>query len=77
MRDLWRPSAIAIALAVPLATFSAPTLAAEANTKTAASSSTIGEVFITATKRSENIQDVPIAVTAFTAQMLRLPGATG
>ena len=66
MKGLWRPSAIAIALTVPLAIPSAPTFAASA----ASSTGTISEVFITATKRTENIQDVPIAVTAFTAQAL-------
>ena len=70
MKGLWRPSAIAIALTVPFVTNSIPTYAANANPDTPVASNTIGEVFITATKRTENIQDVPIAVTAFTAQSL-------
>ncbi len=30
---------------------------------------TIGELVVTAQKRSENLQDVPVAVTAYTAEM--------
>jgi iron complex outermembrane receptor protein len=40
----------------------------------AADSDKLEEVVITAQKRSENIQDVPIAVTAFTAQALQDKG---
>ncbi|HKJ72591.1 MAG TPA: TonB-dependent receptor [Alphaproteobacteria bacterium] len=70
MRGLWRPSALAIALTVPFAIQSAPVRAANANPDTKTPSNVIGEVFITATKRTENVQDVPISVSAFTAKSL-------
>src|ERR1035437_5740592 len=34
------------------------------------------EIVVTAEKRSENIQNVPIAITAFTAETLRSKGLT-
>jgi iron complex outermembrane recepter protein len=42
----------------------------------AASETTLEEVIVTAQKRSENIQDVPISVTAFTERTLEMFGAS-
>ncbi len=42
--------------------------------QTAATSDQLQEVVVTAEKRSENIQDVPIAITAFSAQALQDKG---
>ena len=43
---------------------------------TAAAQSTIDEVVVTATKREESLQDVPIAVTALTGEALDELGIT-
>ncbi|MBA3810142.1 MAG: TonB-dependent receptor [Caulobacteraceae bacterium] len=48
--------------------------AAGAADTTAQSATTVGEVIVTAEKRAANIQDVPVAVTAFTAQDRNLKG---
>jgi iron complex outermembrane receptor protein len=53
--------------------------AAHAQTKsgtTAASSTTIEELVVTAEKRSQNLQDVPVAVSAFTSEKRDLIGIT-
>jgi iron complex outermembrane receptor protein len=65
MRGLYAAaSAIAIgvgALALPASAF--------AQEKKASESTTLGEVVVTAQKRSENLQKIPVAVTAFTSQV--------
>ena len=48
--------------------------AATAADTTAQNATTVGEVIVTAEKRAANIQDVPVAVTAFTAQDRNLKG---
>ncbi len=48
--------------------------AARAADTAAQSATTVGEVIVTAEKRAANIQDVPVAVTAFTAQDRNLKG---
>ncbi|MEP6967259.1 MAG: hypothetical protein ABI906_04200, partial [Pseudomonadota bacterium] len=48
--------------------------AAGAADTAAQSATTVGEVIVTAEKRAVNIQDVPVAVTAFTAQDRNLKG---
>jgi outer membrane receptor protein involved in Fe transport len=62
-RELLSTAAIAIAMGV-----AAPVLAAEAVT--------VGEVIVTAQRRSENIQNVPVAVTAATGEQLASSGVT-
>jgi iron complex outermembrane receptor protein len=42
----------------------------------AASSTTLEEITVTAQKRTENVQDVPIAITAFSENTLRAKGIT-
>ena len=51
-------------------------LSASALSVTAHAQSTIEEVIVTATKRAESLQDVPIAVTALTGQALEELGIT-
>ena len=56
-------------MAVPLSTVSAQTASDQTAT---ASSDTIEEVLVTARRRSENLQNVPLAVTAVTANQLQI-----
>ena len=63
-KTLWALGALGIA--VPLQAF--------AQTSTGADSGTLEEVVVTAEKRVENIQDVPIAITAFSESDLRAKG---
>jgi iron complex outermembrane receptor protein len=57
---------------------SAATAQVTSGNTTASAEGTRGleEVVVTATRRSENLQDVPIAVTAFTAEQLQSKGVT-
>jgi iron complex outermembrane receptor protein len=48
-----------------------PTLVLAQGTPTASAPVQLQEVVVTAQKRSENVQRVPIAITAFTAQALK------
>jgi len=59
-------SAIAAILSVH-----ATAAAAQQATTTSAASDSIGEVIVTAQRRSENIQNVPITIQAFTAETLK------
>jgi outer membrane receptor protein involved in Fe transport len=60
----WRCSAGAKAILLGLFIAPSGALAAEAD-----QGPTIGELVVTAQKRAENLQDVPVAITAFTAEM--------
>src|SRR5450631_3433047 len=51
-------------------------LAAAAQTSAGAGAGTLAEIVVTAEKRVENIQDVPIAITAFSEADLRSKGVT-
>src|SRR5450631_1959199 len=51
-------------------------LAAAAQTSAGAGAGTLAEIVVTAEKRVENIQDVPIAITAFSESDLRAKGLT-
>src|SRR5262245_20451140 len=62
LKPSWRHSVSATALLLGL--FAVPASAFAQ----AASGPTIGEVVVTAQKREENLQDVPVAITAFTAE---------
>ncbi|MES2897265.1 MAG: TonB-dependent receptor [Pseudomonadota bacterium] len=66
-RGAWRHSASASALLVGLLVL--PTGAFAADVAIDDESTLIGEVVVTAQKRSENLQDVPVAITAFTGEM--------
>lgn len=61
-------SAAAIALATPMAAYAQDTQIPEEN------SSGVAEIIVTAQKRSEAIQDVPIAISAFTAETIERQG---
>jgi iron complex outermembrane recepter protein len=58
----------AMSIALPLAAFS--------QTAAVADTGTLEEIVVTAEKRTENIQEVPIAITAFSESDLRAKGAT-
>jgi outer membrane receptor protein involved in Fe transport len=55
--------------AVALGAFAAPAFAADADTSSA-DTTTVGEVVVTAQKKEERLQDVPIAVSAFSQDSL-------
>ncbi|HXV01351.1 MAG TPA: TonB-dependent receptor plug domain-containing protein [Caulobacteraceae bacterium] len=67
-RRLWLSSVAFIALA------SASGVAAQAVATAAQAPSTLGEVVVTARRRAENLQKVPVAVTAFTSQTIEQKG---
>lgn len=64
-------SAATLLLAAGLA---APAMAQSAQSETAV---TVGEVVVTAQRREQSLQDVPIAITAFNAEALERTAATG
>jgi len=57
-----------------LATTVLAVIAAPAAAQEGAASAQVDEVIVTATKRAENLQDVPLAVSAFSAEALRRAG---
>jgi iron complex outermembrane recepter protein len=61
--------AIATALSGAATVHMSPALAADASTET--STSTLEEVIVTARKRTENLQDVPISIDVYTAKDLQ------
>ncbi|HEV2365829.1 MAG TPA: TonB-dependent receptor [Caulobacteraceae bacterium] len=69
---LWNGAALAVALAAP-----SLTRAAEAQTQSAAAPTTIGEIVVTAERRAEDIQRVPIAITAIQGAALDTQGING
>lgn len=71
MRNLFATTAL-----TALALVSVPATAQEAAQDSADNSSGIGEIVVTAQKRSENIQDVPIAISAVGSQFLESRGIT-
>lgn len=71
---------IATASAVALTALSMPARAQDAGTQTAqtvAGGSVIEEVIVTATRRSERLQDVPLAISAFSQEELTAKGIVG
>src|SRR5258708_930242 len=62
----------AMAVALNLCGFQAQAAAAEA--PTAAAGATISELIVTAEKREQRLQDVPVAITAFSAEQRSLVG---
>ena len=73
MRPFPSPTRLSLAIAATLsgagAGHVAPALAADASTES--SSSTLEEVIVTARKRTENLQDVPISIDVFTSKDLQ------
>jgi iron complex outermembrane recepter protein len=65
------PRAISMVLAITAAFAGAEALAADASTGPA-----LEEIIVTAQKRSENLQDVPISVVAISAQQIKDAGIT-
>lgn len=63
-------SASASALGLLLALGAGPTLAQEAAPKDQAQAVTVDDIVVTARRRDERLQDVPVAVTALSAQTL-------
>ncbi len=64
-------SKVAYTVACVLATASAAAAAAEKGAPAEATADSLGEVIVTAQRRSENIQDVPISIQALTSQSLQ------
>ena len=62
------------AAAVAMAAASGAAAQSEMATTSAAAVSTLGEVVVTARRRAENLQRVPVAVTAFTSQAIEQKG---
>ena len=73
MRPFPSPTRLSLAIAATLsgagAGHVAPALAADASTES--SSSTLEEVIVTARKRTENLQDVPISIDVYTSKDLQ------
>ncbi|HEY4881618.1 MAG TPA: TonB-dependent receptor plug domain-containing protein, partial [Steroidobacteraceae bacterium] len=65
-KTLWALGALGMVL--PLSSW--------AQTSTGADTGSLEEIVVTAEKRTENIQEVPIAITAFSESELRAKGAT-
>src|ERR1700689_591528 len=66
LKTLWALGALGIVLPPP----------SFAQTSTSADTGSLEEIVVTAEKRTENIQEVPIAITAFSESELRAKGAT-
>ncbi|MFN3470550.1 MAG: TonB-dependent receptor plug domain-containing protein, partial [Novosphingobium sp.] len=62
-------STMALATAIAVGTFAAPVMAQDQ--AQAEDTGGIAQIVVTAQKRVENVQDVPIAITAFTASALQ------
>ncbi|WP_068076624.1 TonB-dependent receptor [Novosphingobium lentum] len=74
---LYLASTAAMALAQPALVESAMAQGAPAAADEAAPQTGLQEIVVTAQKRGENLQDVPIAVTAVTAELAEKAGITG
>src|ERR1700744_6055424 len=61
-----------MAVALSLVSFQARAAAAAAPPTSADAASTISELIVTAEKRSERLQDVPVAISAFSAEQRSL-----
>ena len=66
MRNAYLAAAIAMALPLPAAWAQTP-----------ATSTTLGDIIVTATRRSESIQDVPVAVSTLSDEKLDILGSGG
>ena len=70
-----RASHVALASLIALGTFAAPAAAQDADVGTEAEEAGGGEIIVTARRREERLQDVPIAVTAISGAALEAAGA--
>src|SRR3546814_1749327 len=63
-------------LAVAIASLSSPVFAQDAPVENAAGQAQVGlsDIIVTATKRSENLQEVPVAVSAISSETLQAKG---
>ena len=78
-RALWRSTSV-LAISVGLSALTASVSAAQAPTvqpRAEGSATAVQEIIVTAQKRAENLQDVPIAVEAITATQAVNQGLTG
>jgi iron complex outermembrane recepter protein len=66
-----RTLALALSCSLAALTWSAPTMAQEAEEEESASEF---DIIVTAQRRAENVQDVPIAISAFSAEQLTTQG---
>lgn len=69
-----REAVSAIALATSL--LAAPAIAQDASPDDAADASGIGEIVVTAQRREESLQDVPLSITAVSSEQLRAANVT-
>ena len=74
MKGRFLCGASAVAFSAVACLYVTPSRAAEAAAATEAGPSTVGELVVTAEKRSENIETVPVAVSAFSSQQRDLLG---
>ncbi|MFV3127072.1 TonB-dependent receptor [Niveispirillum sp. KHB5.9] len=74
-----RAKLLASACAVALTIISTQAMAqdAPANRKTAASEDVLQEIIVTATRRAQNISEVPLSITAFSQEDLNIKGVVG
>ena len=70
---LWKPYLLASS-AIVAAAFATPSAAQGRSGAAAAASNTIEELVVTAEKRAQSLQDVPVAISAFTAEKRDLVG---
>jgi len=71
-----RPLLLGSACAAALACVAAPAMAQTAS-ETPRAAPEVGEVIVTATRRSERLQDVPLSVTAYSQEALTAKGIVG
>ena len=74
MRDVSKVLGLASGFAIAVGLAQAPALAQAAPQDSAEEATDSGEIIVTATLRNENLQDVPIAVTAFSGEALEKAG---
>ncbi len=74
MKMMISTSMIALAVASVSTTAMAQNAAADAQPQAVEDEGGLGDIVVTATKRSENLQDVPVAVSAISAETLANQG---
>ena len=71
------PSTIAISVALAASAWAAPAAAQEASTAPVAEDSGLGDIVVTAQRREESLQDVPVAVSVLSGNTLDAITSTG